>query len=255
MPDDETKAQLDEMMKRQLARERASIRFGFPVGIGMIVVLVICFIVWRVTAGPLDQALVEIMSRRIELPASRFTYPLDGGPLLEEQWGIGTIPPSPFADVAALDFLIVDHASRPIFIEATSASHEHLIVAADSQMPFPAIARCIDDRLAKRSYRTLWFAARTAAVLGKPHEEIQLKPQEVSNLGVVLMPVVWPSMDMPPDVDATAAIDMASSDTCAGVIKALEAAYTKSRTQPVLLRMKQEPPRSSSSDGSKKCDP
>lgn len=166
--------------RERSARDAVCIRFGFAALAVVAVGCAVWFVVWRARAGPLTKALVEVRMHGIEAPESRLTYPLDGAPILEEQWGRGQAPASPFADPRALDFLVVKETGPPILFTAAEGDHRDLVIVAGKRVAWSVIAK----GLAAKD-RRLWLATKTPAVVGRPGEEIRLEPEEMSELGVV----------------------------------------------------------------------
>ncbi|MEW6359156.1 MAG: hypothetical protein AB1696_22670 [Planctomycetota bacterium] len=242
MQDDESKNQLEDMLRRHMARERASIRIGFPLAIAAAVFLIVYFIVWRVNAGPVEKALVEIMSRRIELPKSNLNHPIDGAPLLEEQWGRDSVPAPLFADRSILDLVVIDKAGQSQVFAAQGGEHCHLIVAAHGDLSVDLLHRVLHPLLAS-GRKTLWLATKTPHFVGPKNEEIPLEPHEMSELGVAPVAVVGLSSDPPSAGTDACSVHIAPAATVADIIPILEDVYRSGkRSCFLLIREGQAPP-------------
>ncbi|NOZ21171.1 MAG: hypothetical protein GXP25_08780 [Planctomycetes bacterium] len=240
MPDQQSKEEIDEILKRHLEREQAAIRFGFPVGIAVIVMLAIWFIVWRGNAGPAGEALVEITARRIDLPASPFTYPLDGAPLLQEQWGLGNVPAPPFPVMGAMDFLVVEASGASALIQSETTIHQDLVLAADSQTALSKLLQGLDTVLDKHPYERLWIGTRTTEFVGLPGQKIKLEPYELSNLGIVPIPLRYHPGVPPQSASGISAVAVAPSEHVASLAASIDAVYRKGKAGSLLLRVREK---------------
>lgn len=186
--DPQLKARIEQWARERAARDQASIKFGLGAFVVMAIGTVVWLIVWWINPDQVSKILVEMRARGVDLPESKRTYPVDGAPILDEQWGWDNAPELPFRNAYALDAIVVDKSGASVLIESKEGDHRHLIIAADTATEWSAIQRAL-AAVPHADGRLFWLAVRTPERVGEAKEEVTIESYERSDLGVVPVPL------------------------------------------------------------------